>query len=221
MYMIVVGGGKVGYYLAKELVDQGHEVLIIEKDRAKATSIAEELGSVVMRGDGCEAATLAQAGTSRADVVIAVTGDDEDNLVVCQLAKAKFNAPRTIARINNPKNEPIFRLLGVDVSVSHTELILAQIEERIPAHPLLHLMRIREAGLEIVEATLDKSSPVVGRKIKSLTLPPDTKLLVIIRGQNTVVPVGDTVTEIGDEVIALTREGSEQLLREALMGAGV
>ena len=221
MYMIVVGGGKVGYYLAKELVDKGHEVLIIEKDRAKATSIAEELGSVVMRGDGCEAATLAQAGTSRADVVIAVTGDDEDNLVVCQLAKAKFNAPRTIARINNPKNEPIFRLLGVDVSVSHTELILAQIEERIPAHPLLHLMRIREAGLEIVEATLDKSSPVVGRKIKSLTLPPDTKLLVIIRGQNTVVPVGDTVTEIGDEVIALTREGSEQLLREALMGAGV
>ena len=218
MYVIVVGGGKVGYYLAKELVDQGHEVLIIEKDRAKAARIAEELGSVVMRGDGCEAATLAQAGTSRADVVIAVTGDDEDNLVVCQIAKAKFNAPRTIARINNPKNEPIFRLLGVDASVSHTELILAQIEERIPAHPLLHLMRIREAGLEIVEATLEKDSPVVGRKIKTLTLPPETKLLMFIRGKNSIVPVGDTIPEVGDEVIALTREGNESALRQALMG---
>jgi trk system potassium uptake protein len=218
MYMIVVGGGKVGYYLAKELIDQGHEVLIIEKERGKAARIAEELGSVVMRGDGCEAATLAQAGASRADAVIAVTGDDEDNLVVCQMAKAKFNAPRTIARINNPKNEPIFRLLGVDASVSHTELILAQIEERIPAHPLLHLTRIREAGLEIVEATLEKSSPVVGRKIKSLSLPPETKLLVIIRGQTSIVPVGDTVPDVGDEIIALTREGSENLLREALMG---
>ena len=152
MYVIVVGGGKVGYYLTKELIDQSHEVLIVEKERQKAARIAEELGSVVMRGDGCEAATLAQAGAGRADVVIAVTGDDEDNLVVCQLAKAKFNVRRTIARINNPKNEGIFRLLGVDVTVSHTDIILSQIEERIDSHPLLHLMRVRDAGLEVVEA---------------------------------------------------------------------
>ncbi|MDA8219064.1 MAG: TrkA family potassium uptake protein [Dehalococcoidales bacterium] len=219
MYAIVVGGGKVGYYLAKELINQGHEVLIIEKDRQKSDHIAEELGSVVMRGDGCEAAVLAQAGANRADVVIAVTGDDEDNLVVCQMAKAKFDVQRAIARINNPKNEGIFRLLGVDATVSHTDVILAQIEERIPTQPLLHLMRQRDAGLEIVEAKLTDHSPVVGQKVKDLPLPPETKLLLIIRGKETVIPVGDTVPTLGDEVIAITREGNEEYLRQLLMGA--
>ncbi|MHB1004546.1 MAG: potassium channel family protein [Chloroflexota bacterium] len=219
MYMIVVGGGKVGYYLAKELIDQGHEVLIVEKDRAKSAHIAEELGSVVMRGDGCEAATLAQAGTGRADVLIAVTGDDEDNLVACQVAKSRFSVPRAIARINNPKNESIFRLLGVDATVSHTDVILDQIEERIPSHPLLHLMRQRDSGLEVVEAKLGSTSPVVGKRIKNLLLPADTKLLVIIRGNETIIPVGDTVPELGDEVIALTREGNEESLRQLFTGS--
>ncbi len=220
MYIIVVGGGKVGYYLAKELIDEGHEVLIIEKDRPKAARIAEELGSVVMRGDGCEAAVLSQAGTSRADVLIAVTGDDEDNLVACQVAKARFNVPRAIARINNPKNETIFRLLGVDATVSHTDVILAEIEERIPAHPLLHLMRQRESGLEIVEAKVAGGSPVVGKRVRNVLLPPETKLLVILRGKETIIPVGDTLMEDGDEVIALTREGNEEYLRQLLTGAG-
>lgn len=219
MYLIVVGGGKVGYYLAKELINEGHEVLIIEKDRQKSARIAEELGSVVMRGDGCEAATLEQAGATRADVIIAVTGDDEDNLVACQVAKARFSVPRAIARINNPKNESIFRLLGVDATVSHTDVILAQIEERIPAQPLLHLMRQRDTGLEIVEAKLPARSPVVGKKIKNLPLPPETKLLLIIRGRESVIPVGDTVPEEGDEVVALTREGNEDYLRQLLMGS--
>ena len=218
MYIIVIGGGKVGYYLAKELIDAGHEVLIVEKDRVKCARIAEDLGSVVMRGDGCEAATLAQAGTNRADVLIAVTGDDEDNLVCCQVAKTRFNVPRAIARINNPKNESIFRLLGVDATVSHTDVILAQIEERIPSQPLLHLMRERDVGLEIVEAKLTSSSPVIGKKVRNLPLPQETKLLVIIRGKDTIIPVGDTVPEIGDEVIALTREGNEEYLRQLLMG---
>jgi trk system potassium uptake protein TrkA len=218
MYIILIGGGKVGYYLAKELIDQGHEVLIIEKDKAKSARIAEELGSVVMRGDGCEASTLVQAGAGRADVLIAVTGDDEDNLVACQVAKARFSVPRAIARINNPKNENIFRLLGVDATVSHTDVILAQIEERIPAHPLLHLLRQRDSGLEIVEAVLDGESPAVGKKIKNLPLPPETKLLVIIRGQDTIIPVGDTTPEAGDAVVALTREGNEEYLRQLLTG---
>lgn len=218
MYIIVIGGGKVGYYLAKELIDEGHEVLIIEKDKGRAARIAEELGSVVMRGDGCEAAILMQAGIARSDVVIAVTGDDEDNLVATQVAKARFNVPRAIARINNPKNENIFRILGVDATVSHTDIILAQIEERIPAHPLLHLMRQRDSGLEIVEATLNEHSPVVGRKIKNLPLPPETKLLVIIRGRETIIPVGETVPEVGDEVVALTREGNEGYLQQLFTG---
>ncbi|MFQ5880434.1 MAG: potassium channel family protein, partial [Dehalococcoidia bacterium] len=124
MYIIVVGGGKVGYYLAKELVEDGHEVLAIEKDSAKCAAIAEELGDIVLRGDGCEVRVLEQAGMGRADMVIAVTGDDEDNLVVCQVAKHRFGVGRTIARINNPKNELIFKKLGIPTTVSATAAIL-------------------------------------------------------------------------------------------------
>lgn len=220
MYIIIIGGGKVGYYLAKALIDKGHEVLIIEKDKQRVARIAEDLGSVVLRGDGCEAATLSAAGANRADVVIAVTGDDEDNLVACQVSKEYFRVGRAIARINNPKNEPVFRLLGVDATVSHTEVLLAHIEERIPSRPLLHLLRLKDAGLEIIEATLGEGSPVVGKKIKDLTFPADTKILVIIRSTGPVVPGGDTVFLAGDEVVALTREGSEDLLRSHLLGAG-
>ncbi|MGH9201889.1 MAG: potassium channel family protein, partial [Vicinamibacterales bacterium] len=139
MYTIVVGGGKVGYYLARELVGEGHEVLIIEQDPAKCERIAEELGDIVLKGDGCEATTMEKAGFGRADMVVAVTGDDEDNLVCCQVAKVKFSVPRTIARINNPKNEAIFKRLGIDTTVSATAAILAQIEQELPTHHLIPL----------------------------------------------------------------------------------
>src|SRR5579875_1411174 len=141
MYIVVVGGGKVGFYIAKGLIDEGHEVLIIERDQKdphRSDSIAEELGSeVVLRGDGCEAATQEKAGVARADILIAVTGEDEDNLVACQVAKNRFKVPRAIARINNPKNELIFKLLGIDTTVSATSVILANIEQELPTHHLL------------------------------------------------------------------------------------
>src|SRR3972149_6109368 len=124
MYIIVVGGGRVGYYLTKALLGEGHEVLLVEKDAAICETITDELGSVCLRGDGCEATTLAEVGTDRADMLIAVTGDDEDNLVACQVAKHKFNVPRTIARIGNPQNEMLFKKLGIDVTVSSTKIIL-------------------------------------------------------------------------------------------------
>ena len=154
MYVLVAGGGKIGYYLARSLLNDGHEVLIIERDRRRADSIAEDLGSVVLRGDACEASTLAEAGAARADVVVAATGDDEDNLVICQLAQRKFNAGRTVARINNPKNRRIFNLLGLDVAVSATELILTQIQQQLPGHSLVHLIKLRAQDLELIEATL-------------------------------------------------------------------
>ena len=136
MYAIIVGGGKVGFYLARHMLEDGHEVLVIEREAAKCSQIAEELGDIVLRGDGCEAITLASAGMGRADLCVAVTGDDEDNLVACQVAKAKFEVPRTIARINNPKNELIFRQLGIDTTVSATSVILAQIEQELPIAPV-------------------------------------------------------------------------------------
>jgi trk system potassium uptake protein TrkA len=130
MYIVIVGGGKVGFYLAKELVEAGHEALVIEEDSAKASEITEMLGEIVMRGDGCEAAVQEQAGSGRADLFLAVTGEDEANLVACQVARHRFNVKRIVARINNPKNEAIFHKLGIDVTVSATSVILSQIQIR-------------------------------------------------------------------------------------------
>ena len=154
MFVLVVGGGKVGYYLAKELIDSGHEVALMEKDPRRARQIADEIGSIVIAHDGCEGKYLGEAGCNRADVVAAVTGDDEDNLVICQMAKHHFDVPRTIARVNNPKNEALFRHLGVDELVSPTRMILGSIEQDIPVHELLHLAALGEGELEIIEAHL-------------------------------------------------------------------
>ena len=163
MFVLVVGGGKVGYYLAKELIDSGHEVALMEKDSTRARQITDEIGSIVIPHDGCEGKYLGEAGCNRADVVAAVTGDDEDNLVICQMAKHHFDVPRTIARVNNPKNEVLFRHLGVDELVSPTRMILGSIEQDIPVHELLHLAALGEGELEIIEAHLQAGSPAIGR----------------------------------------------------------
>ena len=181
MYIIVVGGGRLGYYLTKALIDEGHEVLIIEKDASFCQVITSEMGSVCLHGDGCEAAILDDAGTGRADMLIAVTGDDEDNLVACQVAKHKFNVPRTISRIRNPKNEAIFKKLGIDVTVSSTNIILEHIEREVPSHPLMHLLDIQGEGLGIVEIKIPLDSAAVGKQVKELSLPRDSILSLIIR----------------------------------------
>jgi len=218
MYIIVGGGGKVGYYLAKTLINEGHEVLVIEKDKRKCAFIAEELGSVAMRGDACEASSLAEGGANRADVVVAVTGDDEDNLVICQVAKQRFGVPRTIARINNPKNEHIFKLLGIDVTVSHTDLILSQIEQEIPAHPLVHLLKLRHGDLEIIEGTVSERSRALRRPLRDLPLPDDCIISLVVRNGKVIIPTGQVTLEPGDEVIALTKTESEAALRQLLLG---
>lgn len=217
MYVVVAGGGKVGFYLAKTLINEGHEVLVIERDRKKSEAINEELGSVVLRGDACEASILSEAGANRADVVVAVTGDDEDNLVICQMAKKKFNVPRTIARINNPKNEQIFRLLGIDATVSSTDLIMQHIEQELPAQALVHLRVLRDANLELVEAEVSAQSSVAGRKLLDIRLPADTIVLVIIHDGHTAVATPETVLHPGDHLIALTRTDQEGELRSLLL----
>ena len=218
--MIVVGGGRVGYYLIRALLDEGHEVLMVEKEAAICDAFADELGSICVRGDGCEAATLAEVGTDRADMLIAVTGDDEDNLVACQVAKHKFNVPRTIARIRNPKNETLFKKLGVDVAVSSTNVILEQIEEKMPTHPLTHLLAIEDSGQEIVEIKIPPESKTIGKSVRQLSLPQGSKLALFIRkeGRNR-VPTSNTVIRAEDRIIALTTPESEEELRTALVGA--
>lgn len=217
MYVVVAGGGKVGYYLARRLVNEGHEVLVIERDRRKCEAIAEDLGSVVIRGDAAEASTLEEAGISRADVVVAVTGDDEDNLVICQMAKRKFGVPRTIARINNPKNERIFKLLGIDATVNSTDLIMSHIEQELPSTALVHLLRLRQQDLEVVEARIPPSAKVVGRPIRDLKLPAESVFLLILRDGKPVIPSGNVAFAADDEVIALTRIENEGRLREMLL----
>jgi len=219
MYIIIVGGGKVGYHLAKALLDEGHEILVTEKDADISETICNELGSVCVRGDGCEAATLDEIGAGRADMLIAVTGDDEDNLVACQVAKHKFNVPRTIARISNPKNEAIFKKLGIDVTVSSTNVILESIEEEVPTHPLTHLLTIRDKGLEIVEVKILPESTTVGKSVKELSLPPESFLsLIISKGQRPRIPTADTILQAEDRIIAVTSPESEEALRTALRG---
>ncbi|TET25631.1 MAG: TrkA family potassium uptake protein [Dehalococcoidia bacterium] len=219
MYIIVVGGGRVGYYLTKALLDEGHEVLIIEKNATICKSIDDEMGNVCFRGDGCETANLTEVGTNRADMFIAVTGDDEDNLVACQVAKHKFNVPRTIARIRNPANEIIFKKLGIDVTVSSTNIILEHIEEEVPTHPLTHLLTIRDKGLEIVEVKIPADAATVGKTVGELSLPEESTLFLLLRKQQKpIIPKANTTLQAEDKIIAVTTPESEEALRAALSG---
>jgi trk system potassium uptake protein len=218
MFVLVVGGGKVGYYLTRELAESGHEVVLMEKDRQRANQIADEIGSIVVAKDGCEGSSLAEAGANRADVVAAVTGDDEDNLVICQMAKHHFSVPKTIARVNNPKNEPLFAHLGVDELISPTRMILGSIEQDIPVHELLHLAPLSHE-FELVEAQLTTDSPAVGRSLVELVLPEGCSVVAIVRNDVAQAVGPETVFQVGDKVIAAGRAECEPALHGSLIGA--
>ena len=220
MYIVVVGGGKVGYYLAKELLAAGHELVILEKNSARARQISDELGSIVLNRDGCEGKHLAEAGANRASIVAAVTGDDEDNLVVCQMAKHHFDVPRTIARVNNPKNEELFRHLGVDEIISPTRMVLSAIEQDIPVHELLHIAQLKGGELDLIEAQISDDSPALGRKPSDISLPEGSSLFLLLRGNNVQQIRPDTVFQTGDKVLAVARADAEQSLRRELIGDG-
>jgi trk system potassium uptake protein TrkA len=217
MYIIIVGAGKVGYHLGRLLMAQGHEVMLIEKDRAKVNLLSLDFHEGIMEGDGSTVEVLREAGTNRADVVVAATGNDEDNLVTCQITKLVFLKPRTIARVNNPRNEELFAGLGVDASVSGTKLINAIIEEQVKAGDMMiPLLTLKAGDVEIVEVVLSRSSHIVKKKIKDLTLPPGSIFIAVIRGEEVIIPYGDTEFHPEDKVIALVKRTSEQALREML-----
>jgi len=217
VFIIVAGAGKVGYHLARALVAD-HEVLILELDQGRVDFIAEELGSdVIMQGDACDAATMERAGMERADLVAAVTGDDEDNLTVCQIAKAKFSVPRTVARINNPQNEALFRRLGIDSTVSATNLIMAHIEQELPWRGLIPLVTLRGRSLEVVEVRIPSEARIVNHKVSEALLPQGSLISLIIDPEgNPRVPSGDTAIHADDIVLVVTNVESEEALRNAL-----
>lgn len=216
MYIIVAGGGKVGFYLTKTLITEGYEVLLIEKNPAKCEIYMEQFGAAIMQGDSAEAATLQEAGADRADVVIAVTGDDEDNLVICQVAKERFEVARTIARVNNPKNEQLFRTLGIDATVSNTNVIMNMIEQQIPDLPFVHLLALKHEELAIVEVKVASCSEVVNQEIQNIRFPRDVIITAMLRRGELIIPGGQTIIEPGDELIVVTRRAQEEQLRQLL-----
>lgn len=214
MYVIIVGGGNVGYYLAKTLAGARHEVLLLEKDRLRYRTISEELGEIVMQGDGCEVAQQIQAGFGRADAVVATTGSDDDNLVVCQMAKMEHNVPRTISRVNDPRNEELFHKLGIDATVSSTKIIYNLIEQEVGGGEVIPLAALNRGNIEIVEIEISPKSPVVGREIRSLALPNEALIISVIRENHAILPSGETRFELGDGVIALVNADKEHELRD-------
>ncbi len=218
MYIVIVGAGRVGFNLASKLVQDKNNVTVIEKDLARCEGISQNLDALVINGDGCEPRFMEDAEVGRADVVAAVTADDEDNLVICQLAKEIFGVRRTVARVNNPKNERIFTELGVDVPVNATKIIAKIIEEEASFEDFITLMTFKRGKLALVRVDLTKESPVIGKAVKDMGLPENSVLVSILRGGTIIVPKGDTILQSGDDLIALTAIENEQQLLDMLVG---
>jgi trk system potassium uptake protein TrkA len=210
MYVIVVGGGKVGWNLARELMDKGEEVTLLESDRRRYLVIEQELEHAVQYGDATELWVLERAGIQRADLVIAVTGDDEDNMLVCQVAKEKYLVDRIIARVNNPRNLQHFKLLGIQPAVSATDLILRLIEHEVPRYGLVHLLALEEEKLEIIELEVGADSPAAGKRVADVNLPEGCLIISVLREGDGFVPKADTVIQGGDEVLVVLDPGLEE-----------
>lgn len=211
MKIIIVGGGKLGYYLARNMIDMDHDVKLIEKDKAKCIKIANDLDAEIICGDGTEIEVLANANTSKADCFIAVTGKDQDNLVACQLAKKKFMVSQVIARANNPRNLEALRKLGVDNAVSSTEIITKLIEQEIESVGL-HLLASLRGKASICTMTIPKHSTIDGLALKDITLPKSSLIVSLLRNDELIIPQGDTVIYRGDEVIAVCETDSQKKL---------
>ena len=224
MRVVVVGAGKVGTYIAADLVGGGHEVVVLEQDPSRISQLEDRQqlqGVRWIAGDACEVSQLAQSSVDTADVLVAVTGDDEDNLVVSLLAKQEFAVPRVIARVNHPENEWLFgEQWGVDVAVSTPHLITALVEEAVSVGSLVRLLQFAGGRARLVEARLVKGAPVIGRALAGAHLPRDSSIVAILRAGDVVVPRGDTVFYEDDEVIALVTDTSEEALRGLLLAPG-
>jgi trk system potassium uptake protein TrkA len=214
MYVIVVGAGKVGLNLARELIDKGNELTIVENSARRYATVEEELEHRAQYGDGSELWVLERAGIERADMVIAVTGDDEDNILISQVAREKYGVERIIARCNNPRNLQHFELLGVKPAVSATDLILRLIEHEVPRYGLLHLLDLPQERLEIIEVEVAAGSPADGTEVRGLGIPEGSLVISVLRDGTGFVPLADSVVRAGDEVLLVLDTGLEDKVTE-------
>jgi trk system potassium uptake protein len=220
MYIIVAGGGKVGANVTRSLLEMGHEVTMIEQRPDRFARLEEEFGPVVMRGDATEISVLERAGIARPpDLLFAVTGDDEDNLVISQIGKEGYGVGKAIARVNDPRNQAHFDLLGIRQTVCATTSILGLVEHEIPEHGLVRLLQLQEEGLEIVEVQIERNSPVAGSRAGGLRLPEGSRLISVFRHGRTELVEPTTVMRPGDQVLAVVSNESGPALRKALLGS--
>jgi trk system potassium uptake protein TrkA len=218
MYVVIAGGGKVGANLAKSVLDLGHEVTLVEQRRERFELLEEEFEHRVQLGDATELFVLERAGIARPpDLVVAVTGDDEDNMIICQIARERYGVEKVIARVNDPRNQEHFDLLGISPTVSATSIILAMIEHEVPEHGLIHLLELRKENLEIVEVQLDADSPCIGKEIARIQLPTGSRLITVMREGKAQMADGGTQLQAGDQVLAVLESGKEDELRRVLL----
>ena len=218
MYVIVAGGGKVGANVARSLLRLGHEVTLIEQERDRFERLEDEFEHQVHRGDATEIYVLERAGIARPpDIVLALTGDDEDNLVIAQLAKEKYGVEQVIARVNDPRNQAHFDLLGISPTICATSSIMALVEHEVPEHDLIHLLELRKENLEIVEVSIDKFANCKGKRVRALKLPEGARLISVVRNGKAEIPDDETQLEAGDQVLAILAPGKEDELRRILL----
>jgi trk system potassium uptake protein TrkA len=218
MYFVIAGGGEVGFHLAKALLEANHEVMLLESDRRRAQVIQEHLGSVVLNAPADEGRYQMEAGCQRADAVIAVTGEDPANLIICQLAKWKCHVPRVIARVNDPKNEIVFKALGIDETISSTRVLMGVSEQELPTGGFLPLMPLTGSHLELIEAEVAAGTPSAGKAIRALGLPPGAAVGGVVRKGGVMQTDLDTRLEVGDRIIVLSPTADEAKVRKALFG---
>jgi trk/ktr system potassium uptake protein len=209
MYVIIAGAGKVGWNLARELIAKDREVTLIESNHDRFRVVEQELEHAVQYGDASELWILERAGIQRADLVIAVTGDDEDNILISQVAKEKYGVQRIVARVNNPRNLTHFKMLGIQPAVSATDLILRLIEHEVPEYGLVQLLALEEEHLEIIELEVLEGSPAVGRQVQQIALPEGALVISVLRSGRGFVPKADSVIAAGDQVLLILDPGLE------------
>jgi trk system potassium uptake protein TrkA len=218
MYALIAGGGKAGANVTRSLLRMGHEVTLIEQRQSRFAQLEEEFEHQVQLGDATELFILERAGIRRPpDIVLALTGDDEDNLIICQMAKERYGVPKVIARVNDPRNQVHFDLLGISPTVCATSTVLALVEHEVPEHELIHLLELRKENLEIVEVQIDKDSPSAGKQIQRLALPEGARLISVMRNGRADIADGTTELQPGDQVLAILQPGKEDELRRVLL----